>query len=405
MARIRPFRGVRPRSALAEAVLAPPYDVLNEAEARAIVARDGRSFLRVTRPEVNLPEGSDPHGAAAYSAAREALQRMLAEGTLEQDAEERFYFYGQRMGDHEQVALMALCSVEEYDRGAIKKHEYTRPDKEQDRVDHITGVNAQTGLVFLAYRQSRALAEVVAAARPAQPLFRVTTDDGVVHTLWRVDDPGANAALAEAFAGVPALYIADGHHRSAAASRVSEARGGRGEAAWFLAGLFPDDALQVLAYNRLITDLGGRDAAGFRAALGERFTLTPVEDPAPPERGAFSLYLEGKWWGMRPKPGVVDDSDPVASLDVAVLQDHVLDALLGITDPRRDERVSFVGGIRGHAFLAAAVDRGEAAAAFALYPTGLAQLFAVADADRVMPPKSTWFEPKLRGGVLVHLLD
>ncbi|MCB9791963.1 MAG: DUF1015 domain-containing protein [Alphaproteobacteria bacterium] len=405
MARIKPFRGVRPRSDLAERVVAPPYDVLNEAEARAIVARDPDSFLRVTRPEVNLPEGSDPHGAAAYASGREALNMMLMQGTLEQDRRPGFYFYGQRMGEHEQVALMALCSVQEYDRGLIKKHEYTRPDKEQDRVDHINGVNAQTGLVFLAYRQDPHVAEVIAHAMPSAPLFRVTTDDGVVHTLWRVENPSANTALEIAFANVPALYIADGHHRSAAASRVSAARGGRGGSDWFLAGLFPDDALQVLAYNRLVTELGGRDAAAFRAALAEDFTLEPVSEPAPERAGTYSLYIDGAWWRMTPKPGVVDASDPVASLDVAVLQDHVLDALIGITDPRRDERVSFVGGIRGHRFLSDAVDRGEAMAAFALYPTSLEQLFAVADADRVMPPKSTWFEPKLRGGVLVHVLE
>lgn len=402
MAEIRPFRGVRPRPDLAVAIVAPPYDVLSEDEARAIARRDGRSFIRVTRPEVNLPEGSDPHDARAYAAGAQRFEQMLAEHLLEQDDAPCLYFYGQQMGAHRQVALMALCSVAEYDDGRIRKHELTRPDKEQDRVDHIHALGAQTGLVFLTCRRDPALSARLRAARPARPLFEVTTDDGVIHTLWKVDDPATISGLTEAFSKVERLYIADGHHRSAAASRVNAALGGQGPHNWFLAGIFTEDELQVLAYNRLVHDLNGHSPAALREALSRDFELSHADSAEPPERGTFTMYLEGRWWLLRPRPGVVNADDPVASLDVAVLQDRVLGPLLGIADPRRSTRISFVGGIRGTAALAAAVDRGEAAVAFALAPTGLDQLFAVADADQIMPPKSTWFEPKLRGGVLIH---
>jgi uncharacterized protein (DUF1015 family) len=401
MAQIRPFRGVRPGPGLAGEVLAPPYDVLSEAEAREIFSRHPRSFLRVTRPEVNLPEGSDAHGVEAYRVARAALEEMMADGTLVRDAEDCLYLYGQRMGDHEQLGLLALCSVDEYDAGTIKKHEYTRPDKEQDRVDHIRTTGAHTGLVFLAYRQTGALEALM--TRPDEaPLFNEVTDDGVRHTLWRVSG-AARDALVAAFAEVPALYIADGHHRSAAASRIAAERGGPGPHRWFLAGIFPDDHLQVLAYNRLVVDLNGHTPEALRAAIGEHFEVAPSERSAPEARGQVQMYLEGRWWSLVRRPRLHSE-DPVADLDVAVLQDKVLDPLLGITDPRRDTRISFVGGIRGAAALAAAVDRGEAAVAFSLYPTGLDELFRVADADRVMPPKSTWFEPKLRGGVVINVL-
>ncbi|MCP4809649.1 MAG: DUF1015 domain-containing protein [Proteobacteria bacterium] len=401
MATIRPFQGLRPRSEIAEQVVAPPYDVLSEAEARDIFARLPRSFIQVTRPEVNLPAGVDAHGREAYAAAGLALQSLIAEGTLEQDASDCFYLYAQKMGDHRQVALMALCSTDEYDAGTIKKHEFTRPDKEQDRVDHMLGVGAQTGLVFLAHRANAGVAEALSSA-VAEPLFTITSEDGVEHSLSRVGGASDIARIGAAFEQLEALYIADGHHRSAAASRVAAERGG--EAKWFLCGIFPDESLYCMAYNRLVRDLNGFTPGALRKVLAREFELVDGVAPVPTERGTFTMYLEGTWTLLRPLPGVVPEGDPVASLDVAVLQDRVLAQHLGIDDPRRDTRVEFVGGIRGAGFLSDAVDGKRAAIGFHMVPTGLDQLFRVADADRVMPPKSTWFEPKLAGGVLVNLL-
>jgi len=399
MSRILPFRGLRPRPDRATQVVAPPYDVLSEQEARDIVARKPRSFLTVTRPEVNLPGGVDSHSAEAYAAARIALETHQAEGNLEQDETACFYLYAQKMGEHRQTALMALCSTEEYDAGAIKKHEYTRPDKEQDRVDHMLALEAQTGLVFLAYRQNEGVREALSSAT-SEPLFTVTTDDGVEHSLSRISDPGSIAQLTAAFANVGALYIADGHHRSAAASRVAAKRQGADR---FLCGIFPDDSLYCMAYNRLVKDLAGFSPEGLLTAIREKgFTVEPTGSALPPARGTMTLYLRGQWHLMTPAD--VAQDDPVGCLDVQVLQDRVLAPLLGIEDPRRDTRIAFVGGIRGPQYLQAEVDARRAAVAFHMYATGLDQLFAVADADRVMPPKSTWFEPKLAGGMLINLL-
>ncbi len=405
MATVRPFTGLRAAEALADKVLAPPYDVVSEAEARALVADNPISFLRVTRSEVDLPEGSDAHGEQAYAQAAATLRRFAAEGVLVQDDTPCFYVYAQQMGEHRQAGLMALCSCAEYDQGIVRRHEFTRPDKEQDRTDHILTLQAQTGLVFLAHRQTDAIAALHAAAAERAPLFTVTTPDGVVHSLTRIDDSDSLASWQAAFAALPVVYIADGHHRSAAASRASAEHGGAGSWGHFLCGIFPDDRLQVLAYNRLVADLQGRSSAEFLAALASDFDITSAVPASPDRRGCVHMYLDGAWHRLTPREGVVDAADPVASLDVAVLQDRVLEPLLGIADPRRDTRIRFVGGIRGTDALAAAVDSGDAAVAFSLFPTGLDQLFAVADAGEVMPPKSTWFEPKLAGGVLVHLLD
>jgi uncharacterized protein (DUF1015 family) len=404
MAQIRPFRGVRANPEHAAAVVAPPYDVLDEAEARAILARRPESFIQVTRPEVNLPAGTDSHSAEAYAAAHLALQTLLAKGIMEQEDKPSLYLYAQRMGEHRQTALMALCPTADYDAGLIKKHEFTRPDKEQDRVDHITGVNAQTGLVFLAYRQQEQ-AQAALAGATAEHLFTVTSEDGVEHSLSRISAPADIQAIQNAFGEMEALYIADGHHRSAAASRVAQARKGEGESGWFLCGIFPDDSLYCMAYNRLVQDLAGFSAASLKQELAKSFDIEDDVDAVPTARGTFTMYLDGTWSKLTPRAGVVDQSDPVARIDAAVLQDRVLAPLLGIEDPRRDVRVGFVGGIRGAQYLQDAVDQGRAAIAFHMFPTGLDQLFSVADADRVMPPKSTWFEPKLAGGILVHTLD
>lgn len=406
MAQIRPFRGVRPDSARAGRVIALPYDVLNREEARQILAENPENFLQVTRADATVPDHVAEHGPEVYGRARENLDRLLDSGVLVQDDEERFYLYTQTWQGRTQAGLMCVCSVEEYDDNRIKKHELTRPKKEQDRVDHITALDAQTGLVFLAYRDDNdAVKAAMAQARALEPDWTVTTEDQVTHALTVLSDPELIGRLQAAFDQVGALYIADGHHRSAAASRVSAARGGAGTSGWFLAGVFPDSELHVLAYNRLVKDLGGRTPAEFRAAVAQVYDMAPATTALPPAAGQVTLYLEGSWHLLTPRAGVVPAGDPVGSLDVAVLQNNVLGPLLGIENPRTDDRIAFVGGIRGPEALQAAVDGGEWAVAFHLFPTSMAELFAVADANKLMPPKSTWFEPKLRGGVVLYRLE
>ena len=397
MADVRPFRALRPQPALAPRMITSPYDVLTDAEARAL-AQDPLSFVHVTRPEVDLPAGADPHGPAAWARARQNLDALVAQGALLLDEAPRYYVYAQRMGEHRQAGFLAATSVAEYDAGRIRKHELTRPDKEEDRTRHMEALDAQVGLVFLAYRARPDLRAVLEAAQAAPPLWATTSADGVDHAFFAV--PAALEETVRAgFAALDALYVADGHHRSAAASRVHAARGDAASG-WFLSGLFPDDALQIMAYNRVVHDLHGHTAAGLRALLAERFTLAPGA-PRPGQAGRFSMYLDGAWTWLTPREPV--EGDPVTRLDVSVLQDRVLAPLLGIDDPRRSERISFVGGIRGPEALQAAVDA-RGGVAFHLHPTTLAELFAVADAGQIMPPKSTWFEPKLCEGVVSRAL-
>ncbi len=400
MADVRPFRLVHPRDTDVEAIIAPPYDVITEEEARKL-AEEPRSFVHVTRAEVDLPPGTDPHGEAAYRKARENLDAFLDDGLLVQEDRPTYLLYGQQMGAHTQVGIIAACSVEEYDRGAIARHELTRPDKEDDRTRHMEVLDAQVGLVFLTYRPTAALARITAEVVARPPRWRVRTEDGVIHTAW-LPSPEQVEAIQHAFEEVERLYIADGHHRSAAASRVHAARRSP-QTARFLAGLYPADRLQVLAYNRVVRDWGGVEPARFLAAVDERFERSPAMEGRPTERGEIRMYFDGSWHALRVRRGMVDTDDVVARLDASVLQDLVLGPLLGIEDPRRSPRLRFVGGIAGPEALERAVDEG-AAVAFHLYPTGLDQLFAVADAGRLMPPKSTWFEPKLREGVAVRLL-
>ncbi|MEQ1566418.1 MAG: DUF1015 family protein [Myxococcota bacterium] len=399
MAQVRPFRALRPRDDFAAAVIAPPYDVLTEDEARAI-ATERRSFVRVTRSEVDLPIGADPHSDAAYLRARENLDGFVADGVLVRDDQPTFYFYGQVMGDHHQVGLLAGCSVEEYDDGRIAKHEYTRPDKEDDRTHHMDVLDAQVGLVFLAYRPTERLTALTAELTAGPPAWEVRTEDGVIHRLWPAP-PARASDLRAAFEEVPKLYVADGHHRSAAASRIHAQR--KDEAtAWFLCGLYPSDRLQVLPYNRVVHDLNGLEPSGLLARLAPAFELVDPGQDRPSRKGTFSMYLDGRWITLVARPHIMS-TDPVAGLDVSILQDQVLGPLLGITDPRRSERITFVGGIRGTRALTDRVDH-AGGVAFHLFPTSLDELFAVADAGQVMPPKSTWFEPKLREGVVVRSL-
>lgn len=401
MADVRPFRALRPRNDVAARVIAPPYDVLTDAEARQL-GGDPLCFVRVTRSEVDLPVGTDPHSDAAYRQARTNLDAMTGD-TLVRDEAPTYYLYGQVMGSHRQMGFIAATSVSEYDGGAIKKHEFTRPDKEDDRTHHMEVLDAQVGLVFLTYRPTERLNALAAEVSAGAPEWRVTTPDGVEHALW-VAPADRVAAIQAAFEEVPALYIADGHHRSAAASRVHANRSDDASA-YFLAGLFPSDALYVMAYNRVVHDLHGHTPEAFMSAVRERFEVAPADAPIPQSRGTVTMYLGGTWWLLTPRPGLFDAADPVARLDVSVLQDHLLQPLLGIEDPRRSERIGFLGGIRGPEALVAAVDSGASAVAFHMYPTGLDQLLDVADAGEVMPPKSTWFEPKLREGVVVRSLS
>lgn len=403
MAEIRPFKGVRPLNDMADRIIAPPYDVLSEDEARAIADPNPSSFLHVTRPEVDLPAGSDPHGPAAHAKARENLDAFMGQGWMVEDEQPCFYLYSQTWKGRTQTGLMAACSVEEYDSDQIKRHELTRPDKEQDRVDNMDALDAQPGLVFLAYRDSdSAVRDALKQASALSPAWTVTTDDAVVHSLTVIDVPHLVEAIQLAFERVEALYIADGHHRSAAASRICAARGGAGTSGWFLAGLFPDRELEVMAYNRVVRDLNGHTPTEFMQKLSDDFVVTPASTARPVRRGTFTMYLSGQWFEVNPRNGVVPTDDPVGCLDVAVLQDRILSPILGIENPRTDQRIAFVGGIRGHKALSKRVDRGDAMVAFHMFPTGMDQLFDVADAGQLMPPKSTWFEPKLRGGVVVH---
>ncbi|MEZ5565247.1 MAG: DUF1015 family protein [Gammaproteobacteria bacterium] len=404
---MRPFRALRPASGQAAAVAAPPYDVLNTAEARQRAANRPASFLHISKPEIDLPQGTDPYAPAVYAKGAENLQRLIRTGILSRDAEAHYYIYRLRMGEHIQTGIAGVGSVREYDRNRIRKHEFTRPDKEDDRVRQITALNAQTGPVLLAYRSNAELQHLMERQTVAPPACEVTADDGVTHTIWVVTDRDSIAAITRAFNSMEALYIADGHHRSASASRVAAARkaGPDTDANYFLCVAFPHDEMQIFDYNRVVRDLNGLSPETLLAQLGQAFVTTPAEAEVRPVRpGQFGMYLAGKWYRLDIDPKLIPD-DPVTSLDVSLLQEHLLAPVLGIGDPRRDKRIDFVGGIRGLGELKRRVDSGEMAVAFSLFPTSLEALMRVADANQVMPPKSTWFEPKLADGLLSHILD
>lgn len=407
MSLIRPFRGLRPAPGRAGEVIAPPYDVMNAVEARAMVQGRPLSFLHVSRPEVDLPAETDPYSDAVYARGAENLRRLIADGVLRQDAQPCYYAYRLVMNGRAQTGLVLAASVQAYDENRIRRHEFTRPDKENDRVRHIDTSNAQTGPVFLVHRADLAVDRVLARACAGEPAADSTAADGVQHTLWVIDAAEDIAAITAAIEAQGVLYIADGHHRSAAASRVAAARGGRldAESSYFLAVSFPHDQVKILDYNRLLTDLNGLDAEAFLARVVEHFDCQPTEGEARPSAATtFGMYLAGQWYRLSLKPGRVPD-DPVGRLDVSLLHHYLIEPVLGVTDPRRDKRIDFVGGIRGLGELERRVDSGEMAVGFALYPTSLEDLMAVADAGQVMPPKSTWFEPKLADGMVSHLLD
>jgi uncharacterized protein (DUF1015 family) len=402
MATLAPFRALRPPAALAARVASPPYDVVSTREARALAAGNPDSFLRVSRPEIDLPDGTDEHADEVYSKGAANLDELRRRGVLVLDAEPRLYVYAQRMGSHRQTGLVACASVAEYDRDVIKKHEKTRADKEDDRVRHVDTLAAHDEPVFLTYRASPEIDRAVEEVKRASPEYDLVTPDGVGHQLWVVP-PDAGARIEALFRAVPALYVADGHHRSAAASRVHARRKGQpGDHGAFLAVVFPHDQMQILAYNRLVRDPRRRSPAALLEALQGILDVEPAAAPRPDHPLALGIFLGGRWWHGHVRPGSFDASDPVASLDCSIVQDQILEPLFGIADPRTSKEVDFVGGIRGPEELERRVAEEDWSLALHLYPTRVEQLIAVSDAGKLMPPKSTWFEPKLRSGLFVH---
>ena len=393
---IRPFSAVRPNAEDAASVAAVPYDVVDTAEAKELAAGNPKSFLHVSRPEIDLPDGTDCSSPEAYAQARKALDALVADGTLIRDGEAKFYAYRQTMGPHSQTGIVATFDTQDYLAGVLKQHEKTRKDKEDDRTRHIETLAAHTGPAFLTYRDDKAIDEIVAEACRREPLYDFTAPDGIGHTVWEIAAAGTCAAdeLQELFARVPVAYIADGHHRSAAASRYAKEHNFEGESRWFMAVVFPASQLKILAYNRLVTDLNGLSEYEFLSRVSENFTIG--------RKGARNarMYIGGRWMDI--SWDIPADADVVSALDVSYLQDKLLAPVLGIGDPRTDKRISFMGGIRGDEALAAKVDSGENAVAFAMEPVTVEEMMAIADAGAIMPPKSTWFEPKLRSGLFVH---
>jgi uncharacterized protein (DUF1015 family) len=399
---LHPFRALRPSRDNAVRVAAPPYDVVNTREARELARGNPDSYLHVSRPEIDLPDGTDDHADAVYAQGSRNLADFRRREVLVADGEPHLYVYAQRMGAHRQVGLVACASVTEYDADLIKKHEKTRADKEDDRTHHVDEMGAHDEPVFLTYRASKEIDLAVAEVMRGAPEYDLTTQDGVEHRLWVVPEE-TSRRIADLFRAVPALYVADGHHRSAAASRVHALRQGRpGEHDRFLAVVFPHDQMQILAYNRVVRDVKGRSQAELRAAIGKVFDLAPADRPEPEGPLSFGVFLEGRWWRARVRPGSFDAKDPVASLDCSILQDQVLQPIFGIDDPRRSKDVDFVGGIRGAKELERRVKEEGWSVAFHLFPTRVDQVMDVSDAGKIMPPKSTWFEPKLRSGLFVH---
>ncbi len=404
MATIKPFAALRPSPKLAPQICEPPYDVLSSDEARAIAAGKPLSFFHVSRPEVDLPPDTDIHAPEVYARGRENFQKLIRNGALKQDAQPCFYLYRQIMGNHSQTGLVAAASCEDYLRGVIKKHELTRVDKEDDRVRHIEALNAQTGPVFLAHRGGDVLDKFIAGKISGKPDVDFTAGDGVRHTSWTISDAEEIKFIEQTFTAIQHLYIADGHHRSAAAARVFQNRRGAGGSGLFLAVIFPHDRMQILPYNRVLKDLNGWTPGQLLEILDSVFAIENPGKAAPGGRHEVSLYLGGKWLTLMFLKKLIGNTSLLEQLDVTLLQKNVLAPVFGIDDPRTSKRIHFVGGIRGAAELEKLVDSGEYACAFSMFPTDMDDLIAVADAGEIMPPKSTWFEPKLRDGMFCHLI-
>jgi uncharacterized protein (DUF1015 family) len=413
MAIVKPLRGLRPLPEHAAQVASLPYDVMDSNEARDIVKQNPNSFLRVTKSEVDLPPDVDSHTAVVYQKAQQNLDEFVVKGLLRQDQTPCYYVYKQKFGEHEQIGLTAVVSVDEYEKGIIRKHELTRPDKEQDRVDHILATGAQTGPVFMTYKDNEAVNALLASAMITPPEVAFTADDGIFHSLYVVSDPKLVSAIEQAFAAVDLLYIADGHHRSAAAARARDQRRsqnpnhtGQEDYNFFLAVAFPHTMMKIMDYNRVVSDLAGLTEAEFLNQVSQKFLVTVWGDGAmkPSQPQTFGLYLAGRWYKLTARPEAVPTDSLTGRLDVSILQDSLLAPILDIQDVRTDKRIGFVGGIRGMAELEKLVDSGRFAAAFSLYPTAIEDLMAIADANEIMPPKSTWFEPKLRDAMVIHVI-
>jgi uncharacterized protein (DUF1015 family) len=425
MATLKPFAALRPKPELAAQICELPYDVMSSDEARQVAAGNPLSFLHVSKPEIDLPTGTDPYAPEVYAKGKENFDRLITQGALRRDGPPSFYLYRQVMGQHSQVGLVAAASCEEYLHGVIKKHELTRPDKEDDRVRHIEALNAQTGPVFLTYRAVAALDEFVAQRIAGKSDVDFTAKDGVRHTGWNISDAEGIRFIAAEFGRIPFLYIADGHHRSAAAARVylSRSRGrpsaltspGKvesrltsaatiGSSEQFLAVIFPHDQLQILPYNRVLKDLNGLSPEQLLQKLDAAFIIKPGETGRPGRKHELGLYLMGNWHTLHFRPRFAATNNPIEQLDVTLLQKYVLDPIFGIGDPRTSKRIHFVGGIRGAAELEKLVGRGEYACAFSMFPTRIEDLMRIADAGGLMPPKSTWFEPKLRDAMFCHMI-
>jgi uncharacterized protein (DUF1015 family) len=404
MATVTPFAALRPVPELASQVCEPPYDVMSSEEAKVMAEGNPLSFLHVSKPEIDLPAGTDLHGDAVYQKGRENFRKLVDDNVLMRDPHACFHLYRQVMGGHRQIGIVGLASCQEYLENIVKKHELTRPDKEDDRVRHIETLDAQTGPVFLTYKADPGIDALVSRITAADPDIDFTAPDGVRHSSWAVSSRADIDFLVAAFARLPALYIADGHHRSAAAGRVYQSRGGAGGSAGFLSVIFPHDQMKILAYNRVLKDLNGRTPDQILAAMGRVFAITAGANPVPVRKHDLAFYLGGCWHGLTFKPEFTTGRSAIDRLDVSLLQTEVLAPLFDIQDPRTSKRISFVGGIRGTAELEKLVDSGEFACAFSMFPTGIEDLMDIADAGGIMPPKSTWFEPKLRDAMFCHLL-
>jgi uncharacterized protein (DUF1015 family) len=413
MATIKPFRALRPPVALAERVAALPYDVMNTEEAKLMAADNPHSFLHISRPEIDFPADIDVHSEPVYQRGRENLAAFVLDGVLLQDSADSYYVYRQVMGSVVQTGLVVCSGVDDYQQGVIRKHELTRADKEEDRVRHIDVLDANDEPVFYTYRQDAAIDRLLQSVTAGRAEYDFTTADGVRHTLWVVAEPAIIAAFTAAFAGIATLYVADGHHRSAAASRVRDSRRmanarhtGTEEYNYFLTVIFPDNELNIMPYNRVVKDLNCHSVAEFMTLVSRNFEITPLNvSPQGGERHKFGMYLAGRWYELEAREESFDPADPVGCLDVSILQNNLLSPVLGIRNPRTDQRIHFVGGIRGDEELERLVGSGEYEVAFSLFHTTIDELMALADADKIMPPKSTWFEPKLRSGLFLHLLS
>lgn len=413
MANVKPFVCVRPTEALASRVAALPYDVYNRKEAKEAALREPLSFLNIDRAESNLPDDVDTYDERVYQKAKELLEARIADGTYITDSEDCYYVYELIMDGRSQTGIVACASIDDYANGVIMKHENTREEKEQDRIRHVDTCNAQTGPIFLAYRSNEVISAVMNRYKAGKPLYAFTADDGITHNVWRIADKADVSLIREAFAGIGQIYIADGHHRAASAVKVGFKRRsenpsytGTEEFNFFLSVLFPEDQLMILPYNRVVKDLNGYTKDAFLAKISGIFEVRMVgnEPYQPTKKGTFGMFLDGKWYSLAASEKMLAITDPVDSLDVALLQDYLLGSVLGIGDPRVDKRIDFIGGIRGLKELERRVGL-DMEVAFSMYPTQISELFAVADASLLMPPKSTWFEPKLRSGLFIHKLS